>query len=306
MSNIEQVREIAHDVIGREVTEGKMPKVHVYDNAGKTLDRYTIVPQGKGWEYDRAGTRVHMLGVGSDPRGYSQWTGGVEGKHLGKKIKFSDLPKNVQQHVKMRLTEDVDIEREELTEIAIGQIVNTKGIRVERYADHMRVWDLTNAGKRGKRVDKFSIGPIYQSDTKDFSFREKHLVLIAKQNTYKRALEIAKFMVQKLQKMGDNIKIHQSTERGVNVDPPDKGPITVKTAKVSISATPRHFSVTDKTDPHNLPTMIPSLRRRVTSAKMFYKMAQELGNKLKSMSYLDIGKEMNRRKIDYHGYYAMD
>jgi len=120
MSNIEQVREIAHDVIGREVTEGKMPKVHVYDNGGKTLDRYTIVPQGKGWEYDRAGTQVHMLGVGSDPRGYSQWTGGVEGKHLGKKIKFSNLPKNVQQHVKMRLTEDVnDLEEDKMRDLKL-------------------------------------------------------------------------------------------------------------------------------------------------------------------------------------------
>jgi len=118
MSNIEQVREIAHDVIGREIAEGKMPKVHVYDNGlkkkGVSIDRYTIVPQGKGWEADRRGYK-QMLGVGDEPRGYSQWSDGQEGKHLGKKIKFSDLPKNVQQHVKMRLTEDVnDLEEDKM------------------------------------------------------------------------------------------------------------------------------------------------------------------------------------------------
>lgn len=69
----------------------------IYDNGGKTADRYTIVFSDKS-----------ALGLSDNPespQGFSQWEPGpVEtGKHLGKKILFSQLPKNVQKHAKERI-----------------------------------------------------------------------------------------------------------------------------------------------------------------------------------------------------------
>ena len=88
-----------------ELTEGKMPKVTVYDNGGKTLDRYTVVIQDKGW--GERGPYKAFLGVDDvGGRGFSQFGDCSEGPHLGKKIKFTDMTKATQKHVRARLTED--------------------------------------------------------------------------------------------------------------------------------------------------------------------------------------------------------
>lgn len=89
--------------------KAKMPRVTVYDNGGETADRYTIVLHGKDWDAGARRGYKMMLGLSSnpsDPQGFSQWTEGHEGKHLGKKIKFSSLPKNVQSHAVVRITQE--------------------------------------------------------------------------------------------------------------------------------------------------------------------------------------------------------
>jgi len=93
----------------KPVTQGTTPPgiVAVYDNDGETFDRYTVVFVDKD-----AKTGFHdMLGLSSNPtspQGFSQWTSGQWTKggtnaHLGKRIKFTDLPGNVQKHVFDRL-----------------------------------------------------------------------------------------------------------------------------------------------------------------------------------------------------------
>jgi hypothetical protein len=82
----------------------RLPKITVYDNGGKTFDRYTIVLHGKEW-VERGGLTT-MLGLSHNPthpQGFSQFTSGTPGAHLGKKITFSRLPKNIQDHVRARL-----------------------------------------------------------------------------------------------------------------------------------------------------------------------------------------------------------
>lgn len=71
----------------------------IYDNGGKTIDRYTIVTQPSYsndlWE---------CLGVDSvGGTGFSQWGECKLGRHLGKEIKFNELPKETQDHVLERL-----------------------------------------------------------------------------------------------------------------------------------------------------------------------------------------------------------
>jgi hypothetical protein len=77
----------------------------VYDNGGKSMDQYTIVtdnvvgssPQRK--LYGALGCSKNP----THPQGFSQFGTAVLGKHLGKRIKFAELPKNVQEHVLIRL-----------------------------------------------------------------------------------------------------------------------------------------------------------------------------------------------------------
>jgi hypothetical protein len=77
--------------------------IHCYDNGGKTTDRYTVV-------YTRiygkiAGVGCWYIGMSADPtspQGFGQHGESVRPidrpkySHLGKKIKFSDLPADCQ------------------------------------------------------------------------------------------------------------------------------------------------------------------------------------------------------------------
>jgi hypothetical protein len=71
----------------------------IYDNGGKTADRYSIFVE------DQIGEDM-CLGLSDDcnmPNGVNSWFSGVRGRHNGKKISFADLPKRVQDCARMRL-----------------------------------------------------------------------------------------------------------------------------------------------------------------------------------------------------------
>ncbi len=76
----------------------------IYDNGGKTADRYTVMFD----EIDHyvGGTPMYLcLGLSSNPdspMGYSQWCTGMPGKHLGKKVTLKSLPKKIQDHIERR------------------------------------------------------------------------------------------------------------------------------------------------------------------------------------------------------------
>lgn len=81
--------------------QGIYPMKAIYDNGGQTVDRYTIILS--------EGVCLSLsdipddIGDTDDPQGFSQYSQCTEGEHLGKKIRFEDLPENVQKHVKARL-----------------------------------------------------------------------------------------------------------------------------------------------------------------------------------------------------------
>lgn len=75
--------------------------IAVYDNGGKSIDRYTVVLNERIGK-DKYGAFALSHNPDS-PQGFSQHIEVVMGSHLGKKIKFLSLPKNVQTHVYRRL-----------------------------------------------------------------------------------------------------------------------------------------------------------------------------------------------------------
>ena len=79
----------------------------IYDNGGKTFDRYTVV-------YDELeqrrteGNLYSCLGMSEQPfapQGFGQHGSAQMGGHLGKRIKFDDLPKDCQRAVNQDLEE---------------------------------------------------------------------------------------------------------------------------------------------------------------------------------------------------------
>lgn len=77
----------------------------VYDNEGKTFDRYTVVLT-HSYEPREDKNIYTSLGLSfnpSSPQGFSQFGDCILGNHLGKKITFSSLPKTIKGHIKGRL-----------------------------------------------------------------------------------------------------------------------------------------------------------------------------------------------------------
>ena len=79
--------------------------IAVYDNP-EFADRYTVVLDRAGWS--TSAPNLHpSLGLSENPdspQGFSQFSECFLGDHLGRKIEFEDLPENVREHVRRRLS----------------------------------------------------------------------------------------------------------------------------------------------------------------------------------------------------------
>ena len=74
----------------------------IYDNGGKTFDRFTVYYR----EYNANGyyTGRAMSEHPCHPNGFGQMTSGMMGKHNGKRIKFDELPTDCQKLIESDLT----------------------------------------------------------------------------------------------------------------------------------------------------------------------------------------------------------
>ena len=76
-----------------------MENVRIYDNGGKTADRYTAVYMDSP---ERAAGMFQCVGMSENPfhpQGFGQHSSAMPGKHLGKRIAFEALPKDCQRLV---------------------------------------------------------------------------------------------------------------------------------------------------------------------------------------------------------------
>ena len=83
----------------------KSKNIKVYDNGGKTMDRYTVVylNDKQGIVSNNGGSMlfgcVGMNETPLAPNGFCQHSTCLDGKHLGKKIAFKNLPVDCQEIV---------------------------------------------------------------------------------------------------------------------------------------------------------------------------------------------------------------
>lgn len=86
-----------------EIILGK--PIRCYDNGGKTADRYTVIYMSdlNQWKYNSYGARG-MNDQPFHPQGICQFTVATPGRHLGKRIRFTDLPIDCQKAVTQDLT----------------------------------------------------------------------------------------------------------------------------------------------------------------------------------------------------------
>lgn len=176
-------------------------------------------------------------------------------------------------------------------------------IRIHRYMDSIRVTDLTNAGKRGKKVDEFAV---YDLDyATDKGAVDRLASQLAKQGSYRMALSLAQSWVEYYD--DNNIhpqpKINHTTMRGVDVTPAGFKPLKIETPHVSIEADYRDWHVYDKGDKNNEPACRADGQK---SVKQFYRWVQDNQSKLKSMPFRDIVKALMSEGIKFRQWCRMD
>lgn len=80
-----------------------MQFIKIYDNGGKTWDRYTILTEP--WYFGKSCDAFGMSSNCESPQGFNQYVGDVYqlSESLGKEVDFNKLPENVQGCILTRL-----------------------------------------------------------------------------------------------------------------------------------------------------------------------------------------------------------
>lgn len=83
-----------------------MEIMEIRDNGGRTIDRYTVIYNIIG-DSNSNYECVSMNQEPFHPQGFGQHGTAMRGRHLGKKIKFNQLPTDCQKLVMQDLNQEV-------------------------------------------------------------------------------------------------------------------------------------------------------------------------------------------------------
>jgi len=196
----------------------------------------------------------------------------------------------------MDIKEQIIHLQHKLASISRGESVEKGSIRIHRYDRDIAVWDLTNAGKRGKTVNSFVLYDIFRSGN-ELDLMEE----LEKATSFEQALKIAKKYVDK----DENIKLYERTHKGIEISPADFKPISIEGKDVFIKADYDSFRVRDRSD-INEETCIPAIKGGKADIKVFYRWVKDNQEKIKKMNFNQIVSEMHKEGIRYHRYCALD
>lgn len=84
--------------------------LRMYDNGGRSADRYTLIPPrtaGKEWREHAPGSWIALAcnAAPFHPQGIGMHVAAVPGSHLGKRIRWDDLPPDVQRAARQSFPE---------------------------------------------------------------------------------------------------------------------------------------------------------------------------------------------------------
>jgi len=187
-----------------------------------------------------------------------------------------------------------------------------KKIRYRYNPDWIHVIDLTNAGKRGKRVESFSLDRIdivsRESDkSKDHNTVYQNVMKFLsglKNLDYAKALQWAQLIVKDAKQRNIAFpQLHLEQHMGHKVLPGGFEPIKFSNDSVSVNSDLKSFTITDLSDPHNVPRCID---RGKSGPPKLYKWLLANLEKAKKMSHSDLMSLLGKLGIASHSYCAMD
>jgi hypothetical protein len=179
-----------------------------------------------------------------------------------------------------------------------GDTVEKNGIRFYFYRATLVATDLTNAGKRGKKVNEVVI--------KD---RNLNYDMASLMNAFDSAFgkNFAQ-VVAVFEDYAENypvLEVYHRELRGVDVRPSDMEVLKVNGDFVTVEVDHESYTVRDKVDRNNEPTCIPAANGKKGVA-VFYRWVMDNRQKIERMKYYDLLDEMHKMGIKYHNYCAMD
>lgn len=86
-------------------------ELRVYDNGGKTFDRYTIIPPRYAKDSRERNGMWFAIGASENPfhpQGFGMHVAAEPGTHLGKRIHWDSLPVDVQKFARQTFPEYVN------------------------------------------------------------------------------------------------------------------------------------------------------------------------------------------------------
>lgn len=190
--------------------------------------------------------------------------------------------------------------------IGVGDTWENEHYRIHRFRDVIRVWELTNAGKRGKKVQSLAL---MGSDSKHpmESWALEFQMMARRGANWDRMRQVAEEAVEIGQGPGfHRVEVSYSQERGVDVTPGGFKTLKIDGKKVYIEVDHRDFTVRDKEDQNNLPTCTPAVKGGLKAIPVFYRWVQENEAKIQNMSFRQVEAEMDKLGIPYHFYCAID
>jgi hypothetical protein len=207
--------------------------------------------------------------------------------------------------------------------VAVGTTVETDKLRIHRYADSVVIWDLTNAGRRGKVVDILSVTDIDYLGGNDLAVTkfERWLGQLVKGQTFEQADRGFKALISELERSGQARlpKAHYRNEKGVRIDPPESVAKRLKFTIVdtpervmSLEVKPSNISIRETTHRLNdrgerqfyLHDSVVSNTGKKRETKALYNWIVENEGKLKRMKNLaDVKTLLNREGVPYRTFY---
>jgi hypothetical protein len=184
-----------------------------------------------------------------------------------------------------------------------GWTVVVGNIRIQRWQNAIRVWDLTNAGKRGKKVDSIHVW------TKRHLPHEEESAFIGRlyemlQN-YDTLAEAKSGIEDYMDQYPDSLSLDKGQERGIDVQPAGTTSLRLTTSTgCKITATPLEWQIVNTvefTGPrgNKFDQDTSYWNRGKKSAQLFYNWLLGNTDKISRMTIQDFQKLWSELGIDY-------
>jgi predicted small metal-binding protein len=184
--------------------------------------------------------------------------------------------------------------------LGIGETVELGSVRIHRYAEHIVVTDLTNAGKRGKKCKELTVSGGWKASKDEMD-------VVAKMVGHMRDYGKVKETIEKhMKETGVELTLRETDLRGVDVLPYGFRPLDFHGQHVDVTVSLKDFAVRNIDDQANLPTCIPAVKGSPGDIPAFFRWVKDNPDKVQKATYADMLDVLKQLGVHTHQYCAVD